>query len=257
MAFMPSRDTTDLIVERVRLDRSSPVPLWFQTAQGLEELIVEGALPPGSRLDNEISLSERLRLSRPTVRRAMEHLVDRTLIVRRRGVGTTVVQPRFRRPLTLSSLYDDLEKSGQQPRTDVWANEAVPADAGVAEALGLEEGAEVVHLVRLRSSGEQPIALLTNYLPAGIADLSTEEVERTGLYELLRRQGVVLQAATQTVGARRATAQEARTLAESRGAALLTMQRTAYDDVGRAVEHGNHVYAASRYTFEVQLLTPQ
>lgn len=254
---MSPDDTTDLIVGRVRLDRGSPVPLWFQAAQGMEQLIVEGALPPGSRLDNEISLSKRLRLSRPTVRRAMEHLVDQALIVRRRGIGTTVVQPKVRRPLRLSSLYDDLDKTGQNPTTEVWINEVVPADAAVAAALGLDEGVDVVHLVRLRSAGGQPIALLTNYLPAGLAQLSTEDVQRNGLYELLRREGIVLHAATQTVGARRATAQEARTLVESRGAALLTMERTAYDDAGRAVEHGSHVYAASRYSFEVQLLTPQ
>lgn len=249
-------DATAALVNSLRIDRTSPVPLWFQVGQGIEQLIVNGDLPPGSQLDNEVLLSETLKLSRPTIRRAMEHLVDQGLIVRRRGVGTRVVQPKVRRPLALSSLYDDLQNGGQQPTTRVLANEIVPAEASIAAALGLEEGDDVVHLVRLRSADNRPIAQLTNYLPAGLVELSTEAVEVGGLYEFIRAAGIHLHAATQQIGARRASAAEARLLDEPRGAALLTMQRTAYDDLGRPVEHGRHIYAASRYTFEVQLLSP-
>ena len=56
------------------------------------------------------------------------------------------------------------------------------------------------------------------------------------------------------VGARKATASEAQLLDEPRGAALLTMQRVAYDDFGRVVEFGTHVYAASRYSLSLSLL---
>jgi DNA-binding GntR family transcriptional regulator len=97
--------------------------------------------------------------------------------VRRRGIGTRVVQPKVRRPLGLSSLY-----------------------------------------------------------------------------EVIRAAGIQLHAADQSIGARRATPEEARLLGEPRSAALLTMQRTTYDDHGRVVEYGNHLYAASRYSFEHSML---
>jgi GntR family transcriptional regulator len=252
----PPGDATSLIVRTLRIDRSSPVPLWFQAAQGMENLIARGELPPGSRLDNEVLLSEKLNLSRPTMRRALEHLVGHGMLVRRRGVGTRVVQPKVRRPLGLTSLFDDLAESGQQPRTRVLTNEVVPASSAVAQALELEEGADVIHLVRMRTAGDQPIAKLTNYLPVELVELSTDDVERTGLYELLRSAGVMLHSATQTIGARKATAEEARLLNEPRGAALLTMQRNTYDDHARPVEHGTHVYAASRYSFQTELLSP-
>jgi GntR family transcriptional regulator len=252
----PPGDATALIVRSLRIDRSSPVPLWFQAAQGMENLIASGELPPGSRLDNEVLLSEKLNLSRPTMRRALEYLVDHGMLVRRRGVGTRVVQPKVRRPLGLTSLYEDLAESGQRPQTRVLTNEIVPASSAVAQALELEEGADVVHLVRLRTAGDQPIAKLINYLPVELVELPTDDVERRGLYELLRSAGVRLHSATQTIGARKATAEEARLLNEARGAALLTMQRNAYDDHSRPVEHGSHVYAASRYSFQTQLLSP-
>jgi GntR family transcriptional regulator len=236
------------------LDRGSPVPLYHQLAQQLEAAIGRGVLVPGSLLGNEVDLSARLGLSRPTVRQAIQSLVDKGLLVRRRGVGTQVVHSQVRRPLELSSLYDDLEAAGQGPSTRVVRHERVPAGAEVAAALGIAEGEEVVLLERLRLTHGRPVALLCNHLPATVLDLDTARLETTGLYRLLRAAGITLHSARQRVGARSATAEEASRLEERAGAALLTMQRTAYDHTGRAVEHGSHVYRASRYTFDFQLL---
>lgn len=241
------------VLDRFALDRTSPVPLYFQVAKVLEDAIVGGQLPPGSELDNEIRLADALGLSRPTMRQAMEYLVDRGLIVRRRGIGTRVVQPKVRRSLELTSLYEDLSESGQKPTTEVLSNTVEDASPRVAEALGLVEGTPVVCLVRRRTAGDLPIAKMTNYLPGRI-EVTTEELERGGLYQLIRAAGVTLHAATQTIGARNATAEEARLLGERKGAALLTMERTAYDDRGVAVEFGSHIYVASRYSFEMSLL---
>ncbi|MGW4024484.1 GntR family transcriptional regulator [Streptomyces sp. NPDC005009] len=236
------------------LDRGSPVPLYHQLAQQLEAAIEQGVLAPGNLLGNEVDLSVRLGLSRPTVRQAIQSLVDKGLLVRRRGVGTQVVHSQVRRPLELSSLYDDLETAGQGPTTRVIRNETVPAPADVAVALGLAEGAEVILLERLRRTHGQPVALLCNYLPSGLLGLDSARLEATGLYRMMRSAGITLHSARQTVGARAATAQEAAGLDEKEGAALLTMQRTAYDDTGRAVEYGTHIYRASRYSFDFQLL---
>lgn len=248
-------DPMSTVLGSLNPDRSSPVPLYFQVAQHLEHAIETGLVPPGTRLDNEVALAENLGLSRPTMRRAMQHLVDKGLLVRRRGVGTRVVQPKVRRSLELTSLYDDLAGSGQRPGTQVLRNEMIPAPADVAEALSLPEGTPVIWLVRLRSASDQPIARLSNYLPTDLPGLSTEALVERGLYQLIRASGVQLHAAVQTIGARAATATEARLLGESRGAALLTMSRLTYDDHGRAIEYGTHIYAASRYSFELSLLS--
>ena len=71
----------------------------------------------------------------------------------------------------------------------------------------------------------------------------------------MRTAGIRPHMATQTVGARGASAAEARALSERKGAPLLTMQRTTYDDAGRGVEYGDHVYRASAYAFEFVLVT--
>ncbi|MBT2443725.1 GntR family transcriptional regulator [Streptomyces sp. ISL-36] len=236
------------------MDRTSPVPLYFQLAQQLEAAIENGALTPGSLLGNEIDLATRLGLSRPTVRQAIQSLVDKGLLVRRRGVGTQVLYSQVRRPLELSSLYDDLEAAGQHPATRVLVNRVEPATAPVAAALGVPEGDDVRYVERLRAAHGEPMAYLRNHLPADLLDLDTARLETTGLYRIVRGAGITLHSARQTVGARAATAAEAELLAEEEGAPLLTMERTTFDDTGRAVEFGSHLYRASRYSFEFQLL---
>ncbi len=242
---------TDFFIE---LDRTSPVPLYFQISSRLERAISENELPPGSRLENEVSLGQRYGFSRPTVRRAIQVLVDKGLLVRRRGVGTQVVHGQVKRNVELTSLYEDLDGSGQKPSTVVTVHELVAADAVVAERLGLTGGAEVLHVVRVRSADGVPLAVLENWLPVELGELDRGELETFGLYQLLRARGVSMRVAQQRIGARSATAAESEQLGLGRGAALLTMERTAFDQSGRAVEFGRHCYSPDLYSFEITLV---
>ena len=121
----------------IRVDRNSPVPLYFQVAQHLEQLIESGELPMGARLDNETDLAGQLGLSKPTMRRAIEYLVGRGLLVRKRGIGTQVVHVKITREMELTSLYDDLAKTGRDPSTTVISFGTEPAP-GLAESLSNE-----------------------------------------------------------------------------------------------------------------------
>lgn len=237
----------------VELDRSSPVPLYFQVAQVFEKAIMDGQLKPGDRFENELALASRLSLSRPTTRRAIQELVDKGLLVRKRGVGTQVVQTPVHRPVKLTSLFDDLARAGQEPGTRVLEYTVGPASDEIAERLNLEAGSEVVMMRRLRTSGGQPLALMTNYLPAGIAP-DRDELERVGLYQSLRARGVHIRLAQQRIGAKAAERDEAKLLDEKPKAPLLVMERTAFDDSGRVVEYGSHAYRASRYYFDTTLV---
>jgi DNA-binding GntR family transcriptional regulator len=237
----------------IDLDRSSPLPLYYQLAQAIEGAISEGRLSPGDRFENEIALAQRLNLSRPTARRAIQELVDKGLLVRKRGVGTQVVQAPVQRQVELTSLYDDLHRSGKHPDTTVLEYSAdCGGDAMVAE-LGLAADTHAVRIKRLRSIEGEPLALMTNYLPADIAPTEDELRER-GMYQCLRSRGVHIRNARPRIGAAAATKAEAALLDEKAGAPLLTMQRTAFDDAGRIVEVGQHLYRASRYSFETTLV---
>jgi DNA-binding GntR family transcriptional regulator len=251
---LPSSDEAPPIRPTIRIDRSSPVPLYHQVAEQLEAAITSGELAPGDRITNEVALATQLGLSRPTMRQAIQLLVDQGRLVRKRGVGTQVVQGQIRRPVELTSLHDDLRRAGQDPHTAVLHCRQVTADDDVANELQLPAGAPVWDLLRVRMVGDEPLAVLHNFVPVEAIDLAAVDLAVTGLYDALRAEGVHLRVAHQRIGARRADAREAKLLGEHRGAPLLTMSRTAYDDAGRAVELGNHVYRADRQTFEVTLV---
>jgi len=241
--------TLDLV-----LDRRSPVPLYYQLSQELERAISAGELKPGDRIETEVEISERYGLSRPTVRQAIQELVNKGLLVRRRGVGTQVVHSQLRRPVELTSLYDDLSRAKHEPRTTVLKLARQAAKPVVAEALNIDEGTDVLYLERVRFDGSQPLALMHNWLPGDLIDTTIEELESTGLYELMRRSGVQMRIANQRIGARGASTVEARLLKVKPGAPLLTMERMTFDDAGRAVEYATHSYRADSYSFETTLV---
>jgi GntR family transcriptional regulator len=239
------------------LDHNSPVPLYYQAARLLEEAIEDGRLPRGSKLESELDLASQLKISRPTMRAAIKLLVDKGLVVRRRGVGTIVAPRPVRRAVALTSLYDDLKAAGRDPETRVLAFEEAPCPPEIAEDLDLEPGAPVLNLERLRvanSGVHDPIALMHNVVPAGLLEVEPEDLERTGLYELFRRSGITPHVATQRIGARKAGTEEAELLQIEPGDPVLTMTRLAYDAGGRPIEHGWHRYPAESYWFEMVLV---
>jgi DNA-binding GntR family transcriptional regulator len=238
----------------VDIDRSGPVPLYHQIASRIEAAIVDGRVPAGARIDNEIALGVRLGLSRPTIRRAIQDLVDKGLLVRRRGIGTQVVRGEVSRKLELTSLYEDLSSAARAPSTRVLAHARSSADEKVAESLGVAVGAPVLHIRRLRLADEVPLAILENFLPGEFIDIGREDLERFGLYQLLGARGIDIRVARQRIGARSATPDESKRLDIERHSALLTMERVAFDSKGHAVEFGRHVYRPDLYSFEVTLV---
>jgi GntR family transcriptional regulator len=245
---------TDL---EITLNRVSPVPLYHQLARQLVAAIETGVLPKGSFLDNELDLADRWQVSRPTVRRAIQDLVDAGMLVRRRGVGTQVVNDQVRRPFKLSSLFDDLAAIGRQPVTTVVRLERVHADVAIADALALAPGTALVHIERLRATGPTvpPLAILRNWLLVDVAGtITTDELQRRGLYGLLRDRGVRPHSALQRLGAVGAPAADAALLHLPVGAPLVTMRRVMQDDTGRVVELGDHRYDAAHYSVELNVI---
>ena len=230
------------------LDRDSPVPLYFQVAAHLEEEITSGNLAAGDRLENEVKIAEDLGLSRPTVRAAFGYLVDKGLVMRRRGQGTVVTSGKVSRSVKLTSLFDDLAASGKSPTTKILHNEVIRPSDLVKESLDLAEGQLVIFLERLRYGEGEPIALMHNYIPTSLVTLSSEMLEDHGFYQLLRAGGIYPDHAIQRISAKNASTGEAKLLDEARGTALVNMERTTYDAAGQAIEFAQHVYRASRYT---------
>jgi DNA-binding GntR family transcriptional regulator len=237
-----------------KLDRRSPIPLYFQVSQIMEAAILSGQLSPGDRLENEVAICARIGLSRPTVRRAIEELVGKGLLVRRRGLGTQVVHGQVTRGVELTSLFDDLIRAGKKPTTKILELKKMKASELVAAQLGVSPGEQVIYLHRVRGAGRTPVAVMQNWIHPRFAQLVDEDLAQSGLYEWIRSQGATIQVAKQKIAARRASPEEALLLDIDKNAPVLTMDRTAFDNTGVALEYGQHCYRTDLYSFEFTIV---
>jgi DNA-binding GntR family transcriptional regulator len=154
------------------LDRTSPVPLYHQLAQAIEAAIAAGDLSPGDRLENELSLTSRLGLARPTARQAIGELARKGLVVRKRGVGTQVLSRQINRETRLSSLYDDLAASGRHPQTQLLSYQIGPPDDDVLSCgAEVDETAEFLTIKRLRLAPKAALTAISFRRPAPFANI--------------------------------------------------------------------------------------
>lgn len=238
-------------VPPIEIDRLSPVPLYFQISHCLEAAVDDGRLIPGEMLPTEIEFSASLGISRPTMRRALDELVEKGMLVRKRGIGTRVNSAQVRRRVALTSLHDDLRSAGRAPSTRVLRLDCDRTDIHAARALGLPRDAPLVYCERLRLSDGTPIAVLRNWLAPRFADITAVDLETYGLYDLLGQRNGRPKVANQRISATAATSSEAKLLRAKRGDPLITMQRTAFDSSGRVVEYAANLYRADLYAIEV------
>jgi DNA-binding GntR family transcriptional regulator len=237
------------------LDRSNPTPLHHQLASAIEDAIHEGRLAAGARIQNEVELSAALGVARQTVRRAMDSLVRRGLLVRRPGYGTHVVETVGQQPKWSSSLRADYEyRIERHSTTIVLVNELTTAPEAKTTALRIRPGEKVLHLWRLRLQNGEPLAILENYLPSNLGHVGDHDLTRVSLYTAIERTGVRPRVATERISARLGTDEECRLLDEPVQTVLLTRQRTTYDDTGRPIDSGAHAIRSSRTSYEMTLV---
>ena len=237
----------------ITLDRDSSTPLYQQISEPLTQLIMSGGIEAGRLIEDEVSLANRLEVSRPTTRRALQELVNGGLLIRRRGAGTRVTPTHVHRQIGLTSLNEDLEAAGYETRTKVLSYSVELADEAQAALLLCDVGAEIVSITRLRSIKDTPLGIMRNLIPAHIAPTLTE-LSQNGLYRCLGERGVKMATAVQVLGARSADRTEADSLKLEPGSALVTMERTVYGPAGDVIEFGKHVYDGAQYTVTIPLV---
>lgn len=232
------------------LDLSSPVPLYFQVSELLRKWIA-AVSTVGAQLPSEFELVGRLGVSRATVRKAIERLESDGLVYRRRGTGTFVAEPRQTRAIRLTSSLSDLYQSGRAVSTRVLLRETQEATAAVAEHLGLDPGAPVIVLKRLRYADGRPFALLQNWLPLDRCRPVLDAVlEQRSLYEVLAKDcGITLGGANQRLQARLPSEEQARLLDRPPSEPVMRVLRQAFAEGQGVVEWSDCLYPAELCEF--------
>ncbi len=232
------------------------LPIYLQIEEELAERIEAGELAPGERLPTERFLAESLGVSRMTVRAALARLEQRGLITRHQGSGTFVAEPKVRQDTShLRSFFEASLGQGLVPASRVIERAEILATRHLSQELELRIGEPVYKVVRVRSVAGVPVVLETSFFPARIVPGLLElDLEGSSIYRLMdQHYGARPVRARQALEPIAAGTLEAELLGVAVGSPLMLVERTAWDGLGRAVEHARDLYRGDRSRFVGEL----
>ncbi|MDW8068644.1 MAG: GntR family transcriptional regulator [Anaerolineae bacterium] len=243
---------------RARIDYSSPIPYYVQIKDIIRDLIEHGEWKPGDVLPGEPELCHIFGVSRTVIRQALQELTYEGLLVRVRGRGTFVAEPKISESLVqrLTGFYQDMADRGHPPVTQVLKQEIVPASPKIAAYLQVEPGTPLIQLDRLRFVKGEPIVLVSTFLPHALCpQVMQTDFTRQSLYMFLEREcGLVIVRGRRFIEAVTANEYEARLLGIPKGAPLLKLESVSYLEGGKPIEYYYALHRADRSRFEVELV---
>ena len=240
---------------RHEIDRSSPLPLYAQVRRGLESRLAGVEWRPGERIPGEPELCKEYGVSRPVIRQALQELAMEGAIVRKKGLGTFVSEPKVVSRSLVHSLvgfYQDMEQMGLATETRVLEQVLLPAGEKVGARLKTDALTPVVKISRVRSVGGHPVVLVSSYLPYGLCPtLIQADLRHQSLYAFLEQEyGLRIAAGRREIEAVLANEEEGRLLEVERGAPLLRLESVSFLEDGRPMEYFSGVFL-SRFVVEL------
>jgi GntR family transcriptional regulator len=240
------------------IDPESHIPYYIQLIKVLKEKISRGDWKPGDKIPSETELCSTYSVSRTVVRQALREIELDGLILRRKGKGTFIAEPKINETLVqrLTGFYQDMVDQGRKPVTKVLQFEVQPASPKVAAYLELEPEAPVFCLERLRFVDDQPVVLVTTFLSYVLCPtLADYDLSQRSLYSVLEGEfGLKISHGRRTIEAVAAKKSEAQLLMVEEGDPLLLLDSVTCLEDGTPVEYYHALRPGNRSRFEVSLV---
>jgi len=239
------------------MQRNTGEPLCAQIESVLSYEIADGTLSAGVQIPTEDHLIVRFRMSRITVRRAGQNLVNRGLVEIRRGRGTFVTLPRITQGLTeLTGSVEDIEALGRRAPARLIDKRIVNASEGVVRQLSLIKGRKVVRLQRVRLADGLSVSFEETYLPLEIGEkIITNDLEKQPVFSLLEHKyKIPLLEAEYRLEAVTAEADAAEALEIAQGSPIFRIERASYTTGGAPIDYERLHYRGDLVRFVTRLL---
>lgn len=239
-----------MVVERIgRLNEGDSAPLYLQLQRVLRSAIERHILTPDEALPPERDLAEAYKVSRVTVRKALDGLVDARLLTRRQGAGTFVAARVEKNFATISSFSEDMLARGRQPHSEWLSRAEGSVTPEEAMAFGLGPGSPVYRFTRIRYADGMSMALEYATVPAW--SLESLDAVSESLYDALgdARPMRVLQRLRAVLF----NAEQAELLSIPADSAGLEIERRGFTRDGRTVEFTKSYYRGDAYDFVAEL----
>lgn len=237
------------------LNKSTPVPLYFQLETLILEEIENGTYPPGSMIPTEKELSQMFNISRTTVRQAIMDLVQKELLYRTKSKGTFVAYPKTSQDFmrTILSYDDDVRAAGKTPSTEVLAFEVVTLPHEIAVEMGQETGAKAILLYRKRMVDDEPLVRVKTYLPYDLCSFLLDyDFSKESLYHIMsKRKETHVVKLVRTCEARSANSEDVEILGIKRGRPIQYFCSVGYNSDGRIIEYSLARYRGDLSKFRV------
>jgi GntR family transcriptional regulator len=240
-----------------QLEHQSPIPLYHQLKDILKEKIESRDWVPGEKIPSENELIVQYDISRNTVKKALDDLVQEGLLNRIQGKGTFVSKPKLEQSLTgFYSFSKVMKAQGLKPKDIILSVEKKAAKLSVARQLQITEGDNVIELKRLRCANDEPIILETSYIPCDlVSDLSKENLEETSLYDYMEQAlGIYVTSAKEIFEPVLIRDYESHYLEVEEGFPALLLDRIAYNLEKRPVEFCRSIVRGDRCRFYTELI---
>ncbi|UDF02856.1 GntR family transcriptional regulator [Asticcacaulis sp. AND118] len=234
-----------------RLEKTDPAPLYLQLQKVLREAIRSRVFMADDAIPPERDLAEEFDVSRITVRKAIDGLVNEGLLTRRRGAGTFVAARVEKSFSKLSSFSEDMISRGRKPHS-VWVNKSAGAvTPEEALSLGLSPGSLVYRFHRIRYADDSTMALEYSTIPGYC--LPSVEAVGDSLYAALEASGHRPVRALQRLRAISFNRDQAEQLSVNIGEPGLFIERRGFLADGRAAEFTQSYYRGDAYDVVAEL----
>jgi GntR family transcriptional regulator len=237
------------------INKSSPIPIYYQLVELIQKQIENGGLKPGEALPSEREYAEKFQISRMTARQALTQLENNGFIYRIRGKGTFVAEKKIEQPLHgLTSFTEDMTARGMKPSNQLLHFEVIPANLHIANQLQIKEYGPVYEIKRIRLADDMPIALETTYISANLIKGLTEQIVTHSIYAYMEEQlSLKIDNGDQTIESSLADPIEAQYLHIQPGSPVMVIQRNTFLQDGTPVEFVRSSYRADRYKFMIHM----
>ena len=236
-----------------QLDHNSSKPLHAQAEELIREMIRQDEYRKGKLLPNEVELSQRLSISRNTLRQAINKLVMEGLLVRKKGYGTTVApQNVMSNARNWKSFSQEMRSQGLKVQNFELhiSYKAAPEEA--LKFFGLKTETSLLCLERLRGKPGLPFVYFISYFNPSIP-MSVEDDMSLPLYEILEKKyGITVKTSKEMIFARGANAGMAEQLGIDEGAPVLVRKRFVLDRDNVPVEYNVGYYRADSFTYSIE-----
>lgn len=235
-----------MIFENYHLDRSIPIPLYYQLKGFILSDIQNGTYPIGSCIPTELEIQKRFQISRTTIRQAITELVQEGWLERQTSKGTYVTSPPNSPDYIkdFEPFYQQISKTGKTPSTELLNLNISEATAEIAAYLDISPGEKVIFLSRKRFADNIPIVTSTIYLPYSLCYfILGQNLEKESLHELLSQHpDTKITHVRNIITAETATSEDAQLLQTTLNAPILCFHTTCRTSSGVVCS-----YTCSRY----------